>query len=717
MDKESIIKEEELNTVRRALAFQNEEKEKRAAELGIANKELAFQNEEKQKRAAELSLANRQLVSQNEEKEKREAELIVANKKLAFENKEKEKRADELGVANKKLIFENDEKEQRAAELDIANKELAFQNEEREKRAAELNIANYARSLIEASLDPLVTISAEGKILDVNEASVKVTGVPREKLIDTDFSNYFTEPKKAREGYLQVFEKGFVSDYPLTIKHKDGNLTDVLYNASVYKDDKGNVLGVFAAARDVTEQKWAIDLRIANKELAFQNEEKEKRAAELGIANKKLAFENNEKEKRAAELVIANKELAFQNEEKEKRAAELSVANKKLVFENEEKEKRAAELGIANKELVFQNEEKEKRAAELIIANKELAFQNEEKEKRAAELGVANKKLVFENEEKEKRAAELGIANKEFVFQNEEKEKRAAELIIANNELAFQNEEKEKRAAELIIANQELAFQNEEKEKRAAELIIANKELLAFTYISSHDLQEPLRKIQTFVSIILQNENEKLSENGKYNLQRMQMAAGRMQQLIDDLLAFSRISTTELKFEKTNLNLIVEEVKADLKEIIQEKKATIEVSELGTVNIIAFQFRQLLYNLISNSLKFSKPNVPSHIQLKIRTEKGSKLAKENPHLTDTRSRLSPEKNYCHLTIKDNGIGFEPHFSERIFGVFQKLHGKEVYGGTGIGLAIVKKIVENHNGVITATSELNKGATFDIYFPA
>ncbi len=624
----------ELGIANKELLFQNEEKGKRAAELGIANKELAFQNEEKEKRAAELGIANKELIFQNDEKEKRAAELSIANEELVFQNDEKEKRAAELGIANKELAFQNDEKEKRAAELIIANKELAFQNEEKEKRAAELIIANYARSLIEASLDPLVTISAAGKILDVNEASVKVTGVPREKLIDTDFSNYFTEPKKAQEGYRQVFEKGFVADYPLTIKHKNGNLTDVLYNASVYKDDKGNVLGVFAAARDVTEQKWAKDLRIANKELAFQNEEKGKRADEL---------------------VIANKELAFQNEEKEKRAAE--------------KEKRAAELIIANKELAFQNEEKEKRAAELIVANEELAFQNEEKEK------------------------------------------RAAELIIANEELAFQNEEKEKRAAELIIANKELAFQNEEKEKRAAELIVANKELLAFTYISSHDLQEPLRKIQTFVTIILENENKNLSENGKYNFQRMQLAAGRMQQLIDDLLAFSRISTTELKFEKTDMGIIAEEVKAELKDTIQEKHATIETTELCSANIIAFQFRQLVYNLVSNALKFSRHDVPSHIIIK------SSIIKGNEVKTQNFASLSPEKNYCHIMIKDNGIGFEPHFSERIFEVFQKLHGKEVYGGTGIGLAIVKKIVENHNGTITATSELNKGAQFDIYIPA
>jgi len=123
--------------------------------------------------------------------------------------------------------------------------------------SAEIQMSQYARSLIEASVDPLVTISADGKITDVNEATIKVTGLPREKLIGTDFSNYFTEPEKAREGYRQVFAQGSVTDYPLTIRHVDGRLTDVLYNASVYRDVRGNALGVFAAARDVTAQKRA----------------------------------------------------------------------------------------------------------------------------------------------------------------------------------------------------------------------------------------------------------------------------------------------------------------------------------------------------------------------------------------------------------------------------------------------------------------------------
>jgi PAS domain S-box-containing protein len=122
---------------------------------------------------------------------------------------------------------------------------------------AQRQAAQYARSLIEASLDPLVTISPEGKITDVNEATIKVTGVPRKELTGTVFSDYFTEPEKAREGYEQVFAKGFVTDYPLTIRHKDGRVTDVLYNASLYRDARGDVLGVFAAARDVAAQKSA----------------------------------------------------------------------------------------------------------------------------------------------------------------------------------------------------------------------------------------------------------------------------------------------------------------------------------------------------------------------------------------------------------------------------------------------------------------------------
>jgi PAS domain S-box-containing protein len=262
------------------------------------------------------------------------------------------------------------------------------------------------------------------------------------------------------------------------------------------------------------------------------------------------------------------------------------------------------------------------------------------------------------------------------------------------------------RTSELQKANEALVFEGSEKEKRAEELVKINKELESFAFISSHDLQEPLRKIQTFTNLLVTT--EKLSETGKDYFRRIEDTATRMRTLIDDLLSFSRLNTSERKFKITNLNTIIDTVKADFNEIIDEKKAIIEVAEICEVKIIEFQFRQLMQNLISNALKFSKTNVPPHILIKSRIVKGSKQKRHN---------LDPAKNYCHISVADNGIGFEEEYNEKIFDVFQRLHSKEQYAGTGIGLAIVKKIVENHEGEITVLSKVNKGTTFDIYLPA
>jgi PAS domain S-box-containing protein len=266
----------------------------------------------------------------------------------------------------------------------------------------------------------------------------------------------------------------------------------------------------------------------------------------------------------------------------------------------------------------------------------------------------------------------------------------------------MQHQKEQREDLEHLVAERtlELSAANEGLKKM-------NKELEAFNYVSSHDLQEPLRKIQTFVSRILEKENQNLSDNGKVYFRFIQNSAERMQTLIQDLLAFSRLSMTDRKFETTDLNIIIEEVKNEFKEIIAEKNAVIEVEEICEVHIIPFQFRQLIHNLISNALKFSNPKIPPHIKISSANITSSKI---------NVASLLPNKKYCHITISDNGIGFEKEFAEKIFEVFQKLHSKDEYAGTGIGLAIVKKIVDNHNGIITATSELNKGTRFDIYLP-
>ena len=258
-----------------------------------------------------------------------------------------------------------------------------------------------------------------------------------------------------------------------------------------------------------------------------------------------------------------------------------------------------------------------------------------------------------------------------------------------------------KRNEETILAYQkDLEFKNRE-------LVKSNSELASFAYIASHDLQEPLRKIRTFVARILEKEYNNISDNGKEQFDRMQVAAIRMQSLIEDLLAYSRTNTVERRFENTHLHQVVGEVREDMKEELQQRNAVIEEVEMCSCSVIPFQLRQLLYNLISNSIKFTAMDKDPHIKIKSKVERGSALGN---------AKLMADVDYCHISVSDNGIGFEQQYGEKIFDLFQRLHGQSQYTGTGIGLAIVKKIVENHNGIIVASSELNHGATFDIYIP-
>ena len=265
----------------------------------------------------------------------------------------------------------------------------------------------------------------------------------------------------------------------------------------------------------------------------------------------------------------------------------------------------------------------------------------------------------------------------------------------------------EERTSELQKVNQKLFIKN-------GKLIKMNKELEAFTYVSSHDLKEPLRKIQTFANLILEKEYVLLSETGKNYFKRINNAASRMQTLIEDLLSYSHMNAGEHKLVKTDLNKIIEAVKSDLNESIAEKNAIIESNNLCNAHIQPFQFHQLMLNLVGNALKFSIPGTPPHIIIKSSQFQTNQIQNENSEFPT--EQLSPGKNYCHISVADNGLGFDSQYKDQIFELFQRLYSKEEFPGTGIGLAIVKKIVDNHNGIIKATGELNKGATFDIFIP-
>ena len=250
---------------------------------------------------------------------------------------------------------------------------------------------------------------------------------------------------------------------------------------------------------------------------------------------------------------------------------------------------------------------------------------------------------------------------------------------------------------ELRRLNDVLELKNRELEQR-------NAELNSFSYVASHDLQEPLRKIQSFNSLILERESDCLTESAKDYFGRSMAAAGRMQELIKDLIDYSRVNAANWAFESIDLNRLLNEVKHDLNELITGKEAVIHTSTLPTTPVIEFMFRQLLQNLISNSLKYHRPGVSPIIRVNYQRI-------EPDYTTPKSSDLMHQ-----LTVSDNGIGFDPAYSQRIFQLFQRLHGRSQYTGTGIGLAICHRIMQNHNGTILAEAVPNQGATFTMRWP-
>ncbi len=447
----------------------------------------------------------------------------------------------------------------------------------------------YTRSLIEASLDPLVTISAEGKITDVNQASVEVTGLPREQLIGTDCSDYFTEPEAARKGYRQVFSQGFVRDYPLAIRHVSGQVVDVLYNASVYKDDQGKVLGVFAAARDITARKRA------EEELARHGEH-------LG----------------------------------------------QLVGE------------------------------------------------RTKDLEGA-------------RAAALSL------MQDAQRQQR--------------------RLAEALAAQRMLAVQLE----------AANKELESFSYSVSHDLRAPLRHIHGYVEMLTREAEGRLSDKAQRYLKTIADASQEMGHLIDDLLAFSRMGRAELHEVKVNLDALVQECLRNLETDLRGRNIVWKIPPLPLVTGDPSMLRQVFANLLGNAVKYTRPRDPAVIEIGMQNEEcrmqneeggmrnagkgrpdtvaeiknaecrmkneegGMRNAGEGrpdsvPLVADDRLRIT-------FFVRDNGVGFDPQYAHKLFGVFQRLHRADEFEGTGIGLANVRRIIARHGGRTWAEGKLGEGATF------
>jgi PAS domain S-box-containing protein len=375
---------------------------------------------------------------------------------------------------------------------------------ERKKAEDDLkSAALYSRSLLEASVDPLVTISPEGKVTDVNRATESATGRSREELVGTDFSAYFTDPDKAREGYQAVFSKGFVTDYPLGMLHRDGHVTDVLYNASLYRNASGEVAGVFAAARDVTEKMKAED-------------------------------ELNEYRAHLVELV----------------------------------------------------------------------------------------------------------------------------------------------------------------DERTRSLEEANRELESFAYSVSHDLRVPLRAIDGFSLQLLNHHDDHLDSEGKRYLTIVRDNTRKMAQLIDDILAFSRMGRLEMAESVVDMKKLAGKVIEELQPEISGRHIAIEIKPLPPCRGDQSMMHQVWMNLLNNAVKFTRPREAAQIEVG--------AGKEGAEMI--------------YYVRDNGAGFDMRYADKLFGVFQRLHGVEEFEGTGIGLAIVKRVIARHGGRVWAEGKVDAGATFYFSLP-
>ena len=247
---------------------------------------------------------------------------------------------------------------------------------------------------------------------------------------------------------------------------------------------------------------------------------------------------------------------------------------------------------------------------------------------------------------------------------------------------------------QLESVNSDLIGANSTLERRAAELARSNEELDQFASIASHDLQEPLRKVRTFTEQLVVIEGDHLSETGRDYLQRTNAAAERMQRLIEDLLRFSRVTTQGHPFQPVNLGEITRQVLIDLEAQVEDTNAVVHVGTLPTINADELQIRQLVQNLVSNALKFHREGVPPEVEIDATVADG----------------------WVKLSIQDNGIGFDPRYNQRIFRVFERLHGRTEYPGTGIGLALCRKIAERHGGQIVAESQSDVGSTFIVTLP-
>lgn len=493
----------------------------------------------------------------------------------------------------------------------------------------------YTRSLIEASSDPLLIIDSDGRITDLNRAAEAATGVKRSELIGSEFAPYFADPTQARRIHRQALETGQVRGHELELRHVDGRTMTVMFNATIFHDPAGDVAGVCATARDIT------DIRRTRAEL---------------LRSKRLLDETGR-------LALVG------GWEFDPGTGTLSWTEVVRTIHEVSPDFRPT----LDHALAFVVPDARPAISDAI----ERALRDGTPFDLELPLTTARGRTIWVRW-LGRAYTERGEVSRIGGVIRDITERRSADEELMRHRDHLEDLVSE-RTAELAAA--------------IAHLERSNRDLEQFAYVASHDLQEPLRMVASYTQLLAERYRGQLDERAEKYIAYAVDGAKRMQGLINDLLAFSRIGTRGGAIEATDAGEVVAAVLLDLQRAIESSGATIEVGPLPTVQADATQLRQVFQNLIENAIKF-RGEAP-------------------PIVTISAER---RRNFWVFTVRDNGIGIEPQYRERIFALFQRLHERGRYPGSGIGLAIVKKIIERHGGTIRVESAPINGCSFIFSLP-
>lgn len=597
----------------------------------------------------------------------------------------------------------------------------------------------YNRGLIEASVDGLITVDSLLAITDVNESMCRMSGYTRKELIDSNFSQYFKDPKQAIEGVRLTLDQGSVKNYQLVLLTKTKKEISVSFNAAVFKNIEGKVQGIFASARDITEQ------------AKLQNELTEQQAytrslieasadALFAISSQGLITDVNEETTRLMGysrkyLLDSNFSDYFTEPERAKKGIqetfnkgrvidyELTLVTHKdkhiivsfnaAVFSDSHGNPKGILASARNIELQKKIEQQLRNmqlytrsiiesTIDAMVTTDPLGIISDVNQQMIELTGYNREKLIgsyFSQYFTDPKLAEEGIRlvlKEEHVNDYEliAKAKNGKEIPVSFNASTFYDQAGKLHGI-LAIARDITERKLAEKKLNAvlANLERSNKDLEQFAYIASHDLQEPLRMVQSYVELLARRYKDKLDKDANEFIEFAVAGVNRMQRLINDLLDYSRVITRAKPFTKVDCNIILQNALFNFQKKIKETDANITSDTLPIITADETQVSQIFQNLISNALKFCKQKPEIHIR-----------AKEEPE-------------QWIFSVQDNGIGINPEYHKQLFVLFRRLHTEKEYSGTGIGLAICKKIVERHGGKIWVESEgENKGSVFYFTIP-